>query len=247
MRRFMISELMDEYVDNEVFPQGGETAGVEAVKARVLAKAAPARKKPRPRLKTVLIAAALAVVMVVLCVAAGLPGIFVVSPIGTQITLDDESLHVDYTQRDDYWLLVEDGRFFLNFDGSRTEITGRFDADTPYIHTVSDPSGVTFHYVVGGTPGNYGFTEFEIVPDNSRGEVMPHNTFVTFDAQGKPLLDKNMNLRDRDGALLCPSDICLSDFDDSYRIYSYGEGYILEWRWYTAACEQLGFKGFHAD
>lgn len=245
MKRLEISKLMDEYVDTEFFPEGGGTAHREAVKARVLARAEPAKKRPRPHLKTVLIAAALAAVGV-LCVAAGLPGIFVVSPVGAQITLDDGSLHVDYTQRDDYWLLVEDGRFFLDFDGSRTEITGKFDADTPYIHTVNDPSGITFHYVVGGTPDNYGFTEFEIVPDNSWGEVMPHNTFVTFDAQGEPLLDKNMNLRDRDGALLCPSAIRLSDFDDSYRIYPYEDGYILEWRWYTAACEQLGFKGFHA-
>ena len=46
MRRFMISELMDEYVDNEVFPQGGETAGVEAVKARVLARRPRCGKSP---------------------------------------------------------------------------------------------------------------------------------------------------------------------------------------------------------
>lgn len=244
MKQLDISKLMDEYVDNEFFPGGDAAFGVEAVKARVLAKAVPAKRRRAP-LKMVLLAAALAAGCV-LCIAAGLPGIFVVSPIGAQITMDDESLHVDYTQRDDYWLLVEDGRFFLDFDGSRTEITGKFDADTPYIHTVNDPSGITFHYVVGGTPDNYGFTEFETVPDISRGEVMPHNTFVTFDAQGEPLLDKNMNLRDRDGALLCPSDIRLSDFDDSYRVYPCGDGTVLEWRWYTAACEQLGFEGFRA-
>lgn len=242
MKRLEISRLMDEYVDNEFFPQGGETADTQAVKDRVLAKAAPAKRRRKP-LKMGLLAAALAVAGV-LCIAAGLSGIFVVSPIGTQITLEDGSLHVHYTRRDDYWLLVEDGRFFLDMDGKRIEITGKFDADTPYIHTVEDISGITFHYVVGGTPDNYGFTEFEIVPDNSRSEVMPHNTFVVFDAQGNPLLDKNMNLRDHDGALLCPSTIRLSDFDDSYWMYPYGDGTVLEWRWYTAAREQLGFESF---
>ena len=33
MKRLRISELMDEYVDNEFFPQGGRTADVQAVKA----------------------------------------------------------------------------------------------------------------------------------------------------------------------------------------------------------------------
>ena len=242
MKRLEISRLMDEYVDSECFPEGGSAADVDAVKARVLAKAAPAKRRRRP-LKMVLLAAALAVGCA-LCIAAGIPGIFVVSPIGTQITLEDGSLHMDHTQRDDYWLLVEDGRFFLDMDGKRIEITGKFDADTPYIHTVEDISGITFHYVVGGTPDNYGFTEFEIVPDNSRSEVMPHNTFVVFDAQGNPLLDKNMNLRGRDGTLLCPSTIRLSDFDDSYCMYPCEDGTAVEWRWYTAAREQLGFNSF---
>lgn len=244
MKRLDISRLMDEYVDNEFFPQGGEAADTQAVKARVLAQAVPAKRRRVP-LKMALLAAALAVGCA-LCVAAGLPGIFVVSPNGTQITLEDGGLHLDYTRHDDYWLLAEDGRFFLDMGGERIEITGKFDADTPYIHTVEDVSGITFHYVVGGTPDNYGFTEFEIVPDNSRSEVMPHNTFVTFDAQGRPLLEKNMNLRDRDGTLLCPSDIRLSDFDDSYWMYPYEDGTAVEWRWYTAAREQLGFNSFYA-
>ena len=70
MKRLEISKLMDEYVDTEFFPEGGGTADLQAVKARVLARAEPAKKRPRPHLKTVLIAAALAAVGV-LCVAAG--------------------------------------------------------------------------------------------------------------------------------------------------------------------------------
>ena len=37
MRRLEISRLMDEYVDNEFFPQDREAADAQAVKARVLA------------------------------------------------------------------------------------------------------------------------------------------------------------------------------------------------------------------
>lgn len=60
MRRFEISRLMDEYEDNEFFPQGGETADLQAVKARVLAQAAPAGRRRMPRKKKLLLAAALA-------------------------------------------------------------------------------------------------------------------------------------------------------------------------------------------
>ena len=58
MKRLEISRLMDEYEDNEFFPQGGETADLQAVKARVLAQAAPAKQR-RMLLKMTLLAAAL--------------------------------------------------------------------------------------------------------------------------------------------------------------------------------------------
>ena len=61
MKRLEISKLMDEYEDNEFFPEGGSTADVEAVKNMVLAKVAPAEKKRRmPRFAQVMLAAALA-------------------------------------------------------------------------------------------------------------------------------------------------------------------------------------------
>lgn len=97
MKRLEISRLMDEYEDNEFFPEGGTTADVEAVKNRVLnnlqgielfpaegstadmqtvkvwtrKKAAP-KKRRVPPLTRVLLAAALAVGCV-LMIAAGLP------------------------------------------------------------------------------------------------------------------------------------------------------------------------------
>ncbi len=242
MKRLEISKLMDEYTDTEFFPTGGSTADLEAVKGRVLAQAAPAKRRRRP-LKMALLAAALAA-MCLLTVGAGLAGIFAISPSDVHITVDEEMEHLDFTQHNDRWLIVEDGRFFLDFDGSRTEITGEFDADTPYIHTVNDPSGVTFHYVVGGTPDNYGYTEFIIVPDHSSGESNPHNTFICFDAQGEPLLDRNQSLYSWDGTALYSAPTRLDGFDDSYRVYpDGGDGYILEWRWYSAARDQLGFEG----
>ena len=59
MKRLEISKLMDEYTDTEFFPTGGSTADLEAVKGRVLAQAAPAKRRRRP-LKMALLAAAIA-------------------------------------------------------------------------------------------------------------------------------------------------------------------------------------------
>ena len=241
MRRLEISRLMDEYVDNEFFPQDREAADAQAVKARVLANAAPAKRRRKP-LKLALLAAVMAGVCL-LSVGAGLATIIIMSPSGIDITVSDEGEYHNFTQYSDRWLIKEDGHFFLDFDGKRTEITGKFDMDTPYIHTVRDSSGVTFHYVVGGTLDNYGYTEFIIVPDHSRSEVNPHNAFVRFDAQGDPMLGRNELLRSWDGTKLYDAPTRLDEFDDSYRVYSDEENYVLEWHWYSVARDQLGFEG----
>ena len=146
MKRLEISRLMDEYQDDEFFPQGGGTADVQAVKDRVLAKAAPAKKRPAP-LKMALLAAALAVASV-LCIAAGLK----------RVALEfDNDEPLDF--RNDP-VQLEDGRIFFVLDGQRTDITDQINSETPYIYDDSNPSAGTFHYlIVGGTPDRYGWLE----------------------------------------------------------------------------------------
>ena len=48
MKRLEISRLMDEYQDNEFFPEEGSSAGTQAVKDRVLAQARPGKKRRIP-------------------------------------------------------------------------------------------------------------------------------------------------------------------------------------------------------
>ena len=168
MKRLEISKLMDEYQDNEFFPEGGESADVQAVKDRVLAQAAPAKGRRRP-LKMALLAAALAV-GAVLCVAAGIPGTAYRILTGT-ITLErtedgfksatfEPDNDEPFDLQDDP-VQLENGRIFFVLGGQRTDISDLIDGETPYIYDGSNPSAGTFHYLIaGGTPDRYGWLEW---------------------------------------------------------------------------------------
>ena len=168
MKRLKISRLMDEYVDDEFFPQGGETADLQAVKDRVLAKAAPAQQKRMLRKKKVLLTAALAAVLVLL-VGAGLPYIrhqLVSGELFFQQNADGSKI-TGFVHYGPPLLELEGGRLFFNQDGGqRIDITDLVSDETPYIFDGSDPdSGKTYYVIAGGTPGSYGWFEWVATPD----------------------------------------------------------------------------------
>lgn len=165
MKRLEISKLMDDYVDNEFCPEGGQTADTEAVKARVLAQVkAPAKKRHRPTLKTALIAAALAV-GALLSIAAGLPGLVYQLANGT-LTFTQTSNSKITTVYSEVIMNLEDGRVFSLLNGGHVDITDRIGQDTPYIIDCSDPeTGLTHYVVMGGTPEEYGWFEWITTPD----------------------------------------------------------------------------------
>lgn len=160
MRRFEISRLMDEYTDNEFFPQGGETADLQAVKARVLAQAAPAKKRRLPPLKAALLAAALGV-MGLLCIAAAVGG-----PVVRYLSGASYENGI-FDGRDTVPpMMVEDGRVWFIADGQHTDITDLIDANTPYLYTYTDPETMAVTYTaVGGTVEDLGW--FEYAPWNN--------------------------------------------------------------------------------
>ena len=164
MKRLEISRLMDEYVDGEFFPEGGSSTDVEAVKARVLANAAPAGKRRMPPLKAALLAAALALVGV-LCIAAGLPGLVYQLANGT-LTFTQTSNSKIATVFSDVIMNLEDNRVFSLLNGEHVDITDRISQDTPYITDCSDPeTGLTHYIIMGGTPEHYGWFEWIVTPD----------------------------------------------------------------------------------
>ena len=182
MKRLEISRLMDEYTDTEFFPEGGSAADADAVKARVLAQAAPAQKAPMPRKKKALLAAALAAALVVL-IGAGFPYI--------QYRLVDGLLSFEQTSNG--WatsfspnlhaVKLEDGRLYFNQgDGQRVDITDLMNEETPYIYDGSDPDdGMKYYIIMGGTPESYGFLEWVQTP------YPFDDVCFNFDEDGKPV------------------------------------------------------------
>lgn len=196
MKRLEISRLMDEYTDNEFFPQGGEAADTQAVKERVLAQAAPAKQMPKR--KKMFIAAALAVVMVVL-VGAGFPYIqhqLVGGTLSFEQTTDGRITAFVHNSE---VLKREDGRlYFAQDNGQRIDVTDLISENTPYIYDGSDPdTGMIYYVILGGTPESYGWFEWVQTP-------YPFEDGATnFDENGNPVtINFNfvINTPDADGS-----------------------------------------------
>lgn len=188
MRRFEISRLMDEYEDNEFFPQGGETADLQAVKARVLAQAAPAKRRRMPRKKKLLLSAALAAVLVVLA-GAGYPYIqhrLVSGELFFQQTADSRITGLVH-----YGPVIEeeDGRLFFHPDGGqRVDITDLVSEETPYIYDGSSfDTGTSYYIILGGTPESYGSLEWITAPSPFDCGDGPQSPGGVFDESGRRL------------------------------------------------------------
>lgn len=186
MKRLEISKLMDEYQDNEFFPEGGSTADTQAVKDRVMAQAVPAKKKRVPRFAQVLLAAALAVGCV-LMIAAGLPmtayQLFTGGTMLADVEMSGPNRHT-YVNLSDAFpedpLVLENGRLWLVLNGERTDITDRIDEKTPYIIEDKDPAtGLKTSLVLGGVPEDFGWCLWQELPNGGGYSAHEHNNRTT--------------------------------------------------------------------
>ena len=232
MKRLEISRLMDEYEDNEFFPQGGETADLQAVKARVLAQAAPAKRRRMP-LKMTLLAAALAVGCV-LCIAAAGP----LTQLYRMVSGDSVLIQTDPTGQ--YYLhiswkdintpiMLEDGRLWLVLADERIDVTDLIDEDTPYILEGEDPdSGLKNYLIVGGTPEDYGWQIWMEMPlgGYSGGGWNTYTTYYDVDGELVEYHKWNAENHSTDGNPL-PSELV-------------PDTVIVNKPWYDAADAQLG-------
>lgn len=162
MKRLEISRLMDEYVDNEFFPAGGSVVDSEAVKDKVIAKAAPARKRRVP-VRGMLLAAALAAALIATAVAVpfmefSLSTLFTDGEPNIKVVNGVYGVYGNVEGFTEDFLVLEDGRIWLLLNGERTDITDWIDEDTPYIINYTDPeTGLKSSLILGGTPEDFGW------------------------------------------------------------------------------------------
>lgn len=144
----------------------------------------PAGRRGVRTLRTVLIAAALAVVCVLMLAAAGPARIFdLVS--GASASFQQVTEHRSVVEiSGEEPLTMEDGRLWLVIGGERTDVTDMVDADTPYVYDNTDPdTGRGDYLVVGGTLADYGWQEFYELDDGTfvSAGANANDTYCTID------------------------------------------------------------------
>lgn len=123
------------------------------------------QKRRMPKVRTMILAAALAVgCLLSIAAAAGLParvyrfiggGSAVINP-GTDTMIYDRMDMASAPAEVD-----EAGRLWLTVDDRRIDITDQISEETPYIYERTDPeSGQKGYLVLGGTPDNLGWIEW---------------------------------------------------------------------------------------
>lgn len=156
-----VSKLMNHYTDTEFCPKEGNFADTQAVKDRVLAQAAPARRGKRAGMKLMLVAAA--AVACVGLMAAGLPAqVYTMFTGGTVVAQSGTGeISIGLTGDDPVSpVTAENGRLWFTADGQHVDITGLIDENTPYIYTRTDPdTGSIGYIIVGGTMDDLGYVE----------------------------------------------------------------------------------------
>jgi len=222
---------MDDYQDNEFFPEGGGAADAQAVKDLVLAQAAPAKKRRMPPLTKVLIAAALAAGCV-LCIAAGLPTRVYHLVTGGIVTIQygpNGYVSTDFSQDAAQGIVVlEDGRLWLNLNGDHTDITDLIDAETPYVVESTDPeTGLSGCLIAGGTPEDFGWAYWQEAEDGrlfGGGSGGCYTSYCTIDGETYALQE----LTEEQWDMIDPN----SHYD--------------VWRpWYLNGVEQLRERGYN--
>lgn len=161
MNRIKISEIMDNYTDNDMILNAEADIDTEKVKKNVL-KMTKRRTVKKPVKAIIALAAAVACLSAV-TVAADLPERFFGSIHGKTNAL--VTLHrggVDWTIDDaEDPFEYRDGRIIFTAMGGEEDITDLIDDETPYIASyVSFETGMTNYIAVGGKPGRTGFQEF---------------------------------------------------------------------------------------
>ena len=167
MKELKISQLMDDYIDNEVCIEGETWVDNEELKSLVMEQVKP-RRKMKPLFK-VMIAAAVAAA----CVTGATVGAIALGSGFT--TADGASIntgtayygpYVEYADEDEDTVTLENGRLYLNLEDERIDITDKIDRKTPYIYSYTiSGTGKPGYVIAGGTVDEYAYVTLAYIED----------------------------------------------------------------------------------
>lgn len=191
------------------------------------------KKRRMPKVRTMILAAALAVgCLLSIAAAANLPARVYNFLTGGQIYMESGTTYGSMTVGDTEagFLSVEDGRLWFEADGQHIDITDKISEETPYIYERTDPAtGEKGCVAVGGTVEDYGWIEFFIVD----GEMKAGSGYNFFS-----LTEFSDAGADEGGEGSTISVV----IDGEVTEVSGVTGRIVNRPWYEAALAQLGFE-----
>lgn len=160
MKQLKISEIMDNYTDNEFICDNEADIDADKVKSNVLKMTK--RRTIRKPMKIFIAAAAAVFCLSAAAVAAGIPYRFGKIVTKSQITVTiDEKGNIDRSvYKGNPPFEYRDGRIIFTAVGEEKDITDLIDDETPYICSyISEDTGLKAYIAVGGNPGHTGFSE----------------------------------------------------------------------------------------
>lgn len=172
MKEYRISELMENYTDNEFFVEGEQTVDTEKAVSELLGQVRP-KKRMKPIFKMLIAAAAAAALFAGATIASSSiigKGHFTTA-LNARVEYDSwdgrEGEYYTHSQLFSYETTdliypteERDGRLYFTADEQNVDITDLIDRKTPYIYTYTIPqTGFPVHIIVGGDPDELSYVE----------------------------------------------------------------------------------------
>ena len=156
-----ISELMDDYIDNEVCIEGDTLVDNEELKSLVLGQA-KTKGRMKPLFKTTMVAAAaMAVLAAVMAATTIIGGRFTTDSggVGTYEVYPNGRGSASFDIGED--VLVKEGdRLYFVIGDKSTDITDIIDSKKPYIYSYEvEGNSQPIHIIIGGTPEHYSYVQ----------------------------------------------------------------------------------------
>ena len=160
-KEYRISELMENYTDNELFLEGEQTVDTEKAVSDLLGQVKP-RRRANPLFKAIAVAAAAMTVLATTMAATIVIGGRFATPNGGGGTYEiypNGGASASFDIGED--VLVKEGdRLYFVFGDEKRDITDIIDPKKPYIYSYSvEGNSQPIHIIIGGTPEHYSYVQ----------------------------------------------------------------------------------------